>query len=201
VLNSVHPAVDDCWRNQLSANTQVRHLLHASSRSHHDDVFSSSIYSRYSIPGWRCRPNQLSRYVGLAGVLKLHTHTAELDLVLWSILECNLGLNITCLPSLRPYFTRGGEPSPRNSGRGHSGPKVTDRIRTIGRIRSRKQRNLSLGPRESLGATLGGTMAGTLAGTEEELTWNEGKQSHRSQNSDADMELVQSKPVVVEDIA
>jgi hypothetical protein len=121
--------------------------------------------------------------------------------VLWSILECNLGLNITCLPSLRPYFTRGGEPSPRNSGRGHSGPKVTDTIRTIGRIRSKKQRNLSLGPRESLGVTLGGTMAGTLAGTEEELTWNEGKQSHRSQSSDADMELVQSKPVVVEDIA
>lgn len=113
---------------------------------------------------------------------------ADSCLVLWSILECNLGLTITCLPSLRPYFTR-GENSPGNSGRGHQQRiKVTDTVRTIGRIRSRK-RTLSVTRRDS------------LAGTEEELTWSEGKQSHRSHSSDADMELAQSKPVAIEDIA
>ncbi|KAI5457133.1 hypothetical protein BGZ63DRAFT_395495 [Mariannaea sp. PMI_226] len=102
--------------------------------------------------------------------------------VLWCVLECNLGLIITCIPSLRPYFTRKGENSPRGS---VSRPmaKLTGKMRSIGKLSLwRKSRTVSHGI--------------PLANGGEDSGWSEGKQSRHSDAGLADADTVKMEDVV-----
>ncbi|KAK7428278.1 hypothetical protein QQZ08_005175 [Neonectria magnoliae] len=108
---------------------------------------------------------------------------------IWSTLDCNIGLLIACLPSLRPYFrTKRGSDYPSNS-HGYSksvSTRPTDGFKMISETypgeSSRSGTSGNKGPSPQISSSASN-------GFDDDL-WEDGKKSNAS-----DIELVQVKPL------